>query len=47
VGTLPEEDVPAPVDVDPSPALARAIELARMIAAANLEITKYFPIKKI
>jgi hypothetical protein len=46
VGTLPEEDVPPPVDVDPSPVPARATELAAIIEAANPEITKYFRIKK-
>jgi hypothetical protein len=46
VGTLREEDVPLPVDVDPSPVPARATELAAMTAAANPEITKYFRIKK-
>jgi hypothetical protein len=47
VGTLPEEDLPPPVDVDPSPVPARATELAAMTAAANPEITKYFRIKKV
>jgi hypothetical protein len=46
VGTLPEEDVPPPVDVDPSPVPARATELAAIIEAANPKITKYFRIKK-
>jgi hypothetical protein len=44
---LPEEDVPPPVDVDPSPVPARATQLAAIIDAANPEITKYFRIKKV
>lgn len=47
MGTLLEEDVPRPVDVDPSPVPARAIQLAAIIHAANPEITKYFRIKKV
>jgi hypothetical protein len=47
VGTFCEEDVLLRVDVDPSPAPARATELAAIIEAANPKITKYFRIKKI
>jgi hypothetical protein len=47
MGTLPEDDVPRPVDVDPSPVPARATELAAIIEATNPEITKYFRIKKV
>jgi hypothetical protein len=46
VGTLPEEDVPPPLDVDPSPVPARATEHAAIITAANPKITKYFRIEK-
>jgi hypothetical protein len=47
VGTLPEEDVPRPIDVDPSPVPARATQLAAIIEAANPAITKYFRIKNV
>jgi hypothetical protein len=47
VGTLPEEDVPRPVDVDPSPVPARANQFAASIDATHPEITKYFRIKKV
>jgi len=47
VGTLPEEDVPLLVDDDPSPAPARATQLAAITAAANPQITQDFRIKKI
>jgi hypothetical protein len=46
VGILPEEDVTLLVDDDPSPAPARATELAATIEAANPQITKYFRIEK-
>jgi hypothetical protein len=46
VGTLPEEDAPPPVDVDPSPVPARATELAAIIDSGEPGDYKIFSHKE-